>query len=262
MRFFTTEGPVNCQDHYCLPPLARLDLEDVMALIAQKKYFLLHAPRQTGKTTCLLALADLPEPDRTVPRRLRQHRGGAGLARECGTGHGDGHHRHCGLGARLLARDVDAEPLVRRGAGYDRTRVMLWASSCRAGASSWTSRWCCMLDEVDALVGDTLISLLRQLRAGYPKRPGQFPQTVILCGVRDLQDYRIQSSSEKTAITGGSAFNIKAKSLRLGDFNQEETVSAAAGAHRRDGPGLHPGGAGPGVAAHQRPALAGQRPGL
>ena len=58
MRFFTTEGPVNCQDHYCLPPLARFDLEDVMALIAQKKYFLLHAPRQTGKTTCLLALAE------------------------------------------------------------------------------------------------------------------------------------------------------------------------------------------------------------
>ena len=58
MRFFTTEGPVNCQDHYCLPPLARFDLEDVMALIAQKKYFLLHAPRQTGKTTCLLALME------------------------------------------------------------------------------------------------------------------------------------------------------------------------------------------------------------
>ncbi len=58
MRFFNTEGPVNCQDHYCLPPLSRLDMEDVMALISQKKYFLLHAPRQTGKTTCLLALAD------------------------------------------------------------------------------------------------------------------------------------------------------------------------------------------------------------
>ncbi len=79
-----------------------------------------------------------------------------------------------------------------------------------------------LLDEVDALVGDTLISLLRQLRAGYPKRPNQFPQTVILCGVRDLQDYRIHASSEKTAITGGSAFNIKAESLRLGDFNAAE----------------------------------------
>ena len=58
MRFFTTEGPVNCVDHYCLPPLARFDLADILALIAQKKYFLLHVPRQTGKTTCLLALAD------------------------------------------------------------------------------------------------------------------------------------------------------------------------------------------------------------
>ena len=27
-------------------------------MIDQKKYFLLHAPRQTGKTCCLLALAD------------------------------------------------------------------------------------------------------------------------------------------------------------------------------------------------------------
>ena len=96
---------------------------------------------------------------------------------------------------------------------------------------TFLARWCeqlakplvLLLDEVDALVGDTLISLLRQLRAGYPNRPRQFPQTVILCGVRDIQDYRIQSSEGKAVITGGSAFNIKAKSLRLGDFNQLET---------------------------------------
>ena len=58
MRFFNTAGPVDCQDHYCLPPLSRLDLDQVLALIDQKKYFLLHAPRQTGKTTCLLALME------------------------------------------------------------------------------------------------------------------------------------------------------------------------------------------------------------
>ena len=28
-----------------------------------------------------------------------------------------------------------------------------------------------MIDEVDALIGDTLLALLRQLRAGYPERP-------------------------------------------------------------------------------------------
>ncbi|MDV7396412.1 hypothetical protein RZS08_33770, partial [Arthrospira platensis SPKY1] len=58
MRFFNTEGPVVPEDHYSVPPLQRWDLEQVLTLIAQKKYFLLHAPRQTGKTTCLLALAD------------------------------------------------------------------------------------------------------------------------------------------------------------------------------------------------------------
>jgi len=58
MRFFNTAGPVNCTDHYCLPPLERIDLEKTLTLIDQKKYFILHAPRQTGKTTCLLALMD------------------------------------------------------------------------------------------------------------------------------------------------------------------------------------------------------------
>ena len=79
-----------------------------------------------------------------------------------------------------------------------------------------------LVDEIDALIGDTLISVLRQLRAGYDKRPLHFPQSIILCGVRDVRDYRIHSDKEKTIITGGSAFNIKAESLRLGDFTQTE----------------------------------------
>ncbi len=58
MRFFNTEGPVRPDRHYSLPPLRRWNLEAVMALIDQEKYFLLHAPRQTGKTSCLLALMD------------------------------------------------------------------------------------------------------------------------------------------------------------------------------------------------------------
>lgn len=59
-----------------------------------------------------------------------------------------------------------------------------------------------LVDEIDSLVGDTLISVLRQLRAGYPKRAALFPQSVVLCGVRDVRDYRIHSDREKTIITG------------------------------------------------------------
>lgn len=35
MRFSNTEGPANCRDHYGLPPLSRLDIEGVLALISQ-----------------------------------------------------------------------------------------------------------------------------------------------------------------------------------------------------------------------------------
>ena len=98
------------------------------------------------------------------------------------------------------------------------------------------TRWCeadsrplvLLLDEVDSLVGDTLIALLRQLRAGYTHRPAHFPHSVVLCGVRDVRDYRIRSSAGKEIITGGSAFNIKAESLTLSDFTEDEVRSLLA----------------------------------
>ena len=59
MRFFNTEGPVRADDHYRIPPLERIDLRAVLDLVRSGKYFVLHAPRQTGKTSALLALRDL-----------------------------------------------------------------------------------------------------------------------------------------------------------------------------------------------------------
>ena len=59
MRFFNTEGPVVAEDHYCIPPLERIDHAEVLELIRRKRNFVLHAPRQTGKTSALLALQDL-----------------------------------------------------------------------------------------------------------------------------------------------------------------------------------------------------------
>ena len=78
-----------------------------------------------------------------------------------------------------------------------------------------------IIDEIDALVGDSLVSVLRQIRSGYDDRPAAFPISIILCGIRDVRDYRIVLSNQDI-VTGGSAFNIKAKSLRLGNFTREE----------------------------------------
>ena len=70
-----------------------------------------------------------------------------------------------------------------------------------------------LIDEIDALVGDTLIAVLRQLRTGYARRPRHFPQSVILCGVRDVRDYRIRSSSENAVITGAAPSTSRSATL-------------------------------------------------
>ena len=86
-----------------------------------------------------------------------------------------------------------------------------------------------LIDEIDALIGDSLVSVLRQLRSGNDRRPGRFPQSVVLCGVPEVRDYRIHTASGGIVL-GGSAFNVKAKSLRLGDFTEGE-VRALVGQH-------------------------------
>ena len=59
MRTFNTAGPVRAERHYHIAPLSRIDLDEVLGLIRDERYFVLHAPRQTGKTSALLTLRDL-----------------------------------------------------------------------------------------------------------------------------------------------------------------------------------------------------------
>ncbi len=221
MRFFNTAGPVHCEQHYCLPPLARFDLPHVLSLIEQGKYFVLHAPRQVGKTSSLLALEG----------RLNREGKYRALYFNAEVGQFARDDARQGLRAILdemvlRARTGLADPFpeavwrealdsVGEGAALNRV-LTLWAEHS-------PKPLVLLIDEIDSLVGDTLITVLRQLRAGYDKRPALFPQTVVLCGVRDVRDYRIHSSRDKSIITGGSAFNIKAESLRLGDFSRDDT---------------------------------------
>ncbi|MCD4811962.1 ATP-binding protein, partial [bacterium] len=220
MRFFNTAGPVNCDDHYCLSPLDRFNLDEIMSLIDQKKYFVLHAPRQTGKTTCLLSLMDYLNKEGKYKclyinvesaqgAREDVYRGIRAILNEMGS-------RAKIYLKNSYIKETWKDVLDKSGEDIALNEVLtLWTEEN-------TKPTILLMDEIDSLVGDMLISILRQLRAGYDRRPGSFPQSVILCGVRDVRDYRIHSSREKTIITGGSAFNIKAESLRLGDFTKDE----------------------------------------
>ena len=222
MRFFNTTGPVVAADHYCIPPLQRVNLGEVLTLIGEKRYFVLHAPRQTGKTSALLALRGL----------LNSGTEGAFRCVYVNVESGQTAREDVERGMRAILGALGTR--ARRTLG-DESLARLWPDVLTTfgpdGAlQEVLVRWAeadptplvLLIDEIDTLVGDTLIAVLRQLRAGYDERPGGFPQSVILCGVRDVRDYRIHSSAEKTVITGGSAFNVKAASLRIGDFSEAE----------------------------------------
>ena len=217
-RFFNTAGPNIPEDNYTIDPLSRFDLEDILMMIRQKRYFVLHAPRQTGKTSCLLALRDYLNQHGDYIAVYANVEGGqaarndveSAIATVCGT-----ITDKLGL---ILHSDI---PQTVRNAVKDLDANEMLTSFLRRLSMSLPKPLVLLIDEIDSLVGDSLVSVLRQLRAGYDDRPSAFPQSVILCGVRDVRDYRIVTSNQDI-ITGGSAFNIKAKSLRLGNFSKED----------------------------------------
>lgn len=233
MRRFNTEGPVVPQEHYCIPPLDRMELARVLQLIREKRYFALHAPRQTGKTSALLALQDLlnggsagsyrcvyvnVEPGQAFREDIREAMRAVigALATSALDVFGD-----------RFVEDVGFDVFERFGPGGGLLEVL------RRWAQADPRPLVLLIDEIDALVGDSLIAVLRQLRAGYPRRPESFPQSVVLCGVRDMRYYQVHSGSTGQAVTGGSAFNVSASSLRLGDFSRAE-METLVGQHTEE----------------------------
>ena len=228
MRYFNTAGPVKPDRHYCIPPLDRLDLDEVLLLVRQEKYFVLHAPRQSGKTSTLRSLCDL------------LNSGARGAYRcvyvnvESAQAMGDDVERATRvILARLAAR--------ARAALGDLFLARHWSEIAAefgpAALGEALMRWAAadptplvlLIDEIDALAGDPLLAVLRQLREGYDLRPEGFPHSVCLCGVRDVRDYRIPIRGDGQAGLG-SPFNVKAKSLRLDDFSEAD-VGALLGQH-------------------------------
>ncbi len=211
------------QRHYCVPPLSRIDLDEVLELIEDLKYFVLHAPRQTGKTSTLTALAETLNSTGEVGCVYVNVEGaqtaGEDVASAMETVLG-----HLAERAELMLQDGFVHGVWRHlleyfGVGSALTMTLSrWARAARRPLVL-------LIDEVDTLQGDSLLAVLRQLRAGYDLRPQAFPQSVILCGVRDVRDYVVYSSATGGRVNTGSAFNIKAESLRLGDFTEQEMRS-------------------------------------
>lgn len=215
MRFFNTGGPCNPDDHYMLPAIQRLEAYDVHRLIQQKHYFVVHAPRQVGKTTTMQALA----------KEL--------------TASGD-------YVAAVVSLETGApfkEPLKAEQAILANWKISiraqlppefhppLWIPDEFGGAliGNFLSEWALaaprslvvFLDEIDALENEVLISVLRQLRSGFASRPQAFPSSVALIGLRDVRDYKAASGGSER-LSSPSPFNITVRSITLSNFTEAD----------------------------------------
>jgi hypothetical protein len=225
-RFFNTAGPCQPDLHYMLPPERRLP--ELRGLIDQRSYFVVHAPRQTGKTTYFRSLAE----------SLTSEGLYAALLTSCEVGQAAGGDVERGtetvLGALRIAaenhlpeelRPPDPDPTT--AGGFRLLEILTrWSRKCPRPVVLF-------LDEIDALFDNLLISVLHQLRTGYADRPGKFPQSVALVGLRDVRDYRQQIRPEIQSLGTSSPFNIKVESLTLPDFTADE-VAELYGQHTAD----------------------------
>jgi hypothetical protein len=202
-----------------LPPRRRL--ARALKLIDQEKYFVLRAGRQTGKTTSA----------RWMVEHLRKTGRYEALWVDLQT-------------ARELSSPADAFPLIfnaftralkvhpslptlpeKKGASWLKTpgsslvELLAWLSS------KSKKPLVLFLDEVDGLVGQTMVSFLTQLRDLYIGRPQQpAPHSLVLVGQRSVRDY-ILTQEERNAVAWlgtTSPFNITAETQTLEPFSQKE----------------------------------------
>jgi hypothetical protein len=213
-RRFNTAGPCRPDLHYMIPAERRFP--EGPGLVEQMGYFVVHAPRQTGKTTALRALAE----NLTASGRY------AALLSSCEVGEAAGDDYDAAQRAildvlRMRAEDALPVELQLPPVPHPSDGTLLRAT-LRAWAQACPRPVVLFLDEIDALRGQSLISVLRQLRDGFADRPASAPWSVALCGLRDVRDYKAASGGDPDRLGSASPFNVKIKSPRLGDFSLGE----------------------------------------
>jgi hypothetical protein len=219
MKYFNTVGVTNPEKHYFLPH--RLNWHQLEEFIEKEYYFILHAPRQSGKTTAI----------KEFVRYLNNEA------------------RYCALYlstemAKVAVNNVERAVDVLLNELRDSIRETFndkieWLTHLETLQAHPTKEYnlyemlyfmasqsskpiVIFFDEFDVLMGDSLIALLAQFRSGYSKRPDHFPQTICLIGVRDLRDYKIKTKTQEELGVLYSPFNIKAESLILPNFSLED----------------------------------------
>ena len=222
-KFFNVAGPCIPSKHYMLPALDRLP--GIRRMVAMEQYFVIHAPRQTGKTTAMKALV----------REINATGDMVALYCTLETLQGATDPEKAMVQIRrLLLRCTQAVPSLQRLVEENPAIVDVRATGPElavTAVSDFLTSLCRLagkplavfFDEADCLAGQVLISFLRQLRDGYVNRDDiPFPSSVALVGMLDVRDYKAQIRPDGESLGQISPFNIISEDLMLRNFTEDE----------------------------------------
>ncbi|MDR3199225.1 MAG: ATP-binding protein, partial [Planctomycetaceae bacterium] len=218
MKYFNIAGPCNNVDHYTIEASTRI--QGVEQLIDTEQYFVIHAARQSGKTTYLQDLTkrlnaegkyyalycslekaqNIVAPERGIPEIVKY------------------------IKSKLTKTKIPHNSEFAKGVDFENFSAVLEDS---------LSQYCQLLDkplvilfdEADCLSEGTLISFLRQLRNGYNDRNiTPFVHSIALVGMRNIRDYKARIRPDSESLGSTSPFNIVTESLTLKNFTQDEVI--------------------------------------
>lgn len=218
--FFNIAGPCVPGEHYMLPALDRCP--EIKKLISQRQFFIIHAARQTGKTTLLNSL------------ETQINTQGSYVALYCSleSVHGINDPKE-GIPAiaKAIARVIRFHPILSNEDFLDGADLEDFSNLIITQFAQFCMRLkkplIVFFDEADCLSEQTLLAFLRQLRDGYVNRPRMpFVHSLALVGMRNILNYRSNIMRVKESSSGlASPFNIVGESLTIKNFSIEEITS-------------------------------------
>ena len=202
-----------------VPVLKRI--KEIDRLVRQGHYFVIHAPRQTGKTTLIKALVNhynsegiyyalycslesvqvFTEPERGIPEILATIKSALKYS-------------------NLPFRNRFSEEITKND--YS-TSI---GNALKDYSLQLDKPLIIFFDEIDGLQNGTLITFLRQLRHGYITRPEiTFVHSIALVGMRNIRDYKSKIRDTKQTLGSASPFNIISDTLTIKNFSFSDIES-------------------------------------
>ncbi|MBK9261914.1 MAG: ATP-binding protein [Polyangiaceae bacterium] len=211
-RRFNTAGPNDSARHTTIS--ARSRVPALWEIIEQGSFFVLHAPRQMGKTTLLLDLAAAINREKTHVAAVVSLEPGASFpgvdAAELAMLDSWRYDFAAYLPADVPApRWPDAPPGNRIGAA-----LSAFAQECPRPLVLF-------LDGLDTLSRDVRVSVIRQIRAGKPRRPKGFPWSIGFASLRDPRE--LDSAQGPSSATNPiSSISLEAEVIALPPLSREQ----------------------------------------